>query len=82
MNDPERFPGREFPRDGPVTLEDGRQEHVIERILDERKRGGGEECNLVDYTSSAVLGRAGSGPGLQGFLWLNNRTYIRTLRTL
>ena len=41
MNDPELFPGREFPRDGPVTLEDGRREHVIERILDERRRGRG-----------------------------------------
>ena len=40
-NDQEKFPGRELPRDGPVTLPDGREEHVIERILDERRRGRG-----------------------------------------
>jgi hypothetical protein len=40
-NDQELFPGRELPRDGPVLLENGREEHVIERILDERKRGRG-----------------------------------------
>ena len=38
-NDRERFPGQELPRDGPVTLSNGQEEHVIERILDERRRG-------------------------------------------
>ena len=40
-NDPNLFPGRELARDGPIMLENGREEHVIERILDERKRGRG-----------------------------------------
>ena len=38
-NDQERFPGRELSRDGPVTLSNGQEEHVIEKILDERRRG-------------------------------------------
>ena len=42
-NDPDLFPEREFPRDGPITLENGQEEHVIERILDERKRGRGHQ---------------------------------------
>ena len=41
QNDRELFPGQEFPRDGPVVLEDGQEEHVIERILDERRHGRG-----------------------------------------
>jgi hypothetical protein len=40
-NDRNLFPGRELPRDGPVMLENGEEEHVIERILDERRRGRG-----------------------------------------
>jgi hypothetical protein len=40
-NDRDLFPEREFPRDGPVMLADGREEHVIERVLDERRRGRG-----------------------------------------
>ena len=40
-NDRDLFPGRELPRDGPVVLADGREEHVIDRIVDERRRGGG-----------------------------------------
>ena len=40
-NDPNLFPGRELAKDGPVTLENGAEEHVIERILDERRRGRG-----------------------------------------
>jgi len=40
-NDRELFPGRELPRDGPVLLSNGQEEHVIERILDERRRGRG-----------------------------------------
>ena len=40
-NDSALFPDREFPRDGPVVLPDGREEHVIERIVDERRRGRG-----------------------------------------
>ena len=35
------FPGREFPRDGPVVLADGSKEHVIDRILDEKRSGRG-----------------------------------------
>ena len=35
------FPEREFPRDGPVVLADGREEHVIERIVDERRHRRG-----------------------------------------
>lgn len=41
QNDPALFPGRELTRDGPVVLPDGQEEHVIERILDERRRGRG-----------------------------------------
>ena len=40
-NDRELFPGRELPRDGPVVLPSGQEEHVIEGILDERRRGKG-----------------------------------------
>ena len=40
-NDRELFPGRELSRDGPVLLANGQEEHVIERILDERRRGRG-----------------------------------------
>ena len=40
-NDQTLFPGREFPRDGPVMLADGTEEHVIERIIDDRRRGRG-----------------------------------------
>jgi hypothetical protein len=40
-NDEDLFPGREFPRDGPVLLANGREEHVIEKIVDERRRGRG-----------------------------------------
>ena len=35
------FPGRELLRDGPIRLSDGQEEHVIEKILDERHRGRG-----------------------------------------
>ena len=40
-NDQGLFPSRELPRDGPVVLADGQEEHVIERILDDRRRGRG-----------------------------------------
>ena len=40
-NDRDLFPGRELPHDGPITLADGTEEHVIERIIDERRRGRG-----------------------------------------
>jgi hypothetical protein len=40
-NDQDLFPEREFPRDGPILLENGNEEHVIDRILDERRRGKG-----------------------------------------
>jgi hypothetical protein len=41
MNNRELFPGWELSRDGPVMLDNGMEEHVIERILDERRRGRG-----------------------------------------
>jgi len=40
-NDRELFPGWELPRDGPVVLPGGQEEHVIKGILDERRRGKG-----------------------------------------
>ena len=40
-NDQELLPGRELSRDGPVLLANGQEEHVIERILDERRHGRG-----------------------------------------
>ena len=40
-NDSTLFPDRELPRDGPIMLPNGQEEHVIERILDERRRGRG-----------------------------------------
>jgi hypothetical protein len=40
-NDRDLFLGRELSRDGPVVLENGEEEHVIERILDERRWGRG-----------------------------------------
>ena len=40
-NDHELFPGRELPRDGPVLLSNGQEEHVIDRILNERRHGRG-----------------------------------------
>ena len=36
-NDQELFPGRELPRDRPVLLPNGQEEHVIKEILDERR---------------------------------------------
>jgi len=53
-NDQALFPEQEFPRDGPVMLPDGREEHVIEWILDKRKRGRGWQY-LVQWK--------GYGPG-------------------
>ena len=41
QNDRELFPGWESPHDRPVVLEDGQEEHVIERILDERQHRRG-----------------------------------------
>jgi len=35
------FPDRELERPGPVTIPGGEKEHVIDRIVDERKRGKG-----------------------------------------
>ena len=35
------FPDRELERPGPVTTSSGEKEHVIDRIVDERKRGRG-----------------------------------------
>ena len=53
-NDQTLFPGQEFPHDGLVLLEKRREEHVIERIIDERKRGRGVQY-LVQWK--------GYGPG-------------------
>lgn len=40
-NDGELFPGREFPRPGPIVTADGILELEVDRILDERKVGRG-----------------------------------------
>lgn len=40
-NDPSLFPGREFALPGPVLIADGLQEHMIEEIIDSRRRGRG-----------------------------------------
>ena len=67
-NDQTLFPGREFPRDGPVLLENGKEEHVIERIIDERKRGRG-----VQY----LVRWKGYGPGDDE--WLPRREVEETI---
>ena len=67
-NDRALFPGRDFPRDGPVLLENGREEHVIERILDERRRGKGWQY-LVRWK--------GYGPGDDE--WLPRREIEETI---
>ena len=67
-NDRTLFPGRDFPRDGPVLLENGREEHVIERILDERRRGRGWQY-LVRWK--------GYGPGDDE--WLPRREIEETI---
>ena len=54
LNNQALFPEREFPHDGPVVLADGREEHVIERIVDERRHGRGWQY-LVQWK--------GYGPG-------------------
>jgi hypothetical protein len=48
-NDRELFPGWELPRDGPIVLADGSEEHVIDRILDEKKGKGGGWWYLVQW---------------------------------
>ena len=40
-NDATLFPNRELPKPGPVLTPEGNKEHIIERILDTRKRGRG-----------------------------------------
>ena len=40
-NKADLFPDRELERPGPVTTTNGEREHVIDRIVDERKRGRG-----------------------------------------
>ena len=67
-NDQELFPGRELSRDGPVLLASGQEEHVIERILDERKRGRGWQY-LVRWK--------GYGPGDDE--WLPRREIEETI---
>ena len=41
LNDWTLFPGWDFPHSGTVLLENGREEHVIERILDKQRCGRG-----------------------------------------
>ena len=67
-NNQELFPGRELPRDGPVTLADGSEEHVIDRIIDERPRGRGWQY-LVRWK--------GYGPGDDE--WLPRREIEETI---
>jgi hypothetical protein len=62
------FPERELPRDGPVVLPSGMEEHVIERILDERPRGRGWQY-LVRWK--------GYGPGDDE--WLPRRDLEETI---
>lgn len=40
-NDDENYPDRAFEEPGPVLTEDGQLEHVIDRIIDQRRRGRG-----------------------------------------
>ena len=68
QNDQDLFPGQEFPCDGPVMLESGEEEHVIERILDERRRGRGWQY-LVRWK--------GYGPGDDE--WLARRELEETI---
>src|SRR5882762_2175956 len=67
-NDQTLFPGRELPHDGPVTLVDGSEEHGIERILDERRRGKGWQY-LVQW----------KGYGLGDDEWLPRREVEETI---
>jgi hypothetical protein len=67
-NDHTLFPMRELPRDGPVVLPSGAEEHVIERILDERPRGRGWQY-LVRWK--------GYGPGDDE--WLPRRELEQTI---
>jgi hypothetical protein len=67
-NNPTLFPGRELPRDGPIKLANGQEEHVIERILDERRRGKGWQY-LVRWK--------GYGPGDDE--WMTRRSIEDTI---
>ena len=67
-NDKGLFPGRELLRDGPVVLADGREEHVIKRIMDEQRRGRGWQY-LVQWK--------GYGPGDDE--WLPRRGVEETI---
>jgi hypothetical protein len=42
-NDDELFPSRKLPRPGPVVTEEGEEEWLIDRILDQRIRGKGHQ---------------------------------------
>jgi hypothetical protein len=68
-NDRELFPGRELTRDGPIVLADGSEEHVIDRILDEKKGKGGGWWYLVRWK--------GYGPGDDE--WLRRREVEETV---
>ena len=41
LNNQGLFPERELSCNGPITLADGTEEHVIKRIINERKQGRG-----------------------------------------
>jgi hypothetical protein len=42
-NDAELFPSREFSRPPPILTDEGKEENLIERIVDARKRGRGRQ---------------------------------------
>jgi hypothetical protein len=42
-NDSELFPSRKFEEPGPICTDEGRWEHVVEKIMDERVRGRGKQ---------------------------------------
>jgi hypothetical protein len=76
-NDQELFPGQELARDGPITLADESKEHMIDRVLDEKKGRGGGWWYLVRWRGtrsceeetgwegrSVILGLHGISSGL------------------
>jgi hypothetical protein len=42
-NDKELFPSQEYKRPGPIMTDDGVEEYLIDRIIDERKKGKGPQ---------------------------------------
>lgn len=45
-NDPHLFPGRELAKEGPVVMDDGSEEWLIDRIDNERRRGRGYQYHV------------------------------------